>query len=208
MTAEEHKNNAEPSERPSSRGRLLLATVLLLLLLPCLGLGASAVFLKARNSGAFTRWRSIGSPPDPGVKLVSGDPQVIYVRTTSEKLYACRHKERGSAPSCWVPAQEPLDVDRRVTTEHMRFTGEVPLPPGQVVDTLNVARWYAEDAFETRYTLLADGSVWKWEYDVGGYWSLLTMAAGLLLGGVLGLVAALVIWLSRVRHVRRYRRRG
>jgi hypothetical protein len=171
-----------------------LATLLLLALLPCLGLLGAGVYLKMRQAGAFSSWRSLGAPPSAAVELVTGDPDVIYVRTGSGDVYECRHRGTDVARDCWEKAQEPFSVDPDVRFEQRVYGGEVQPPAGSVLDRLYTSRWYAEDAFETRYVLLDDGSVWKWEYDVGGNWSLLILVAGLLAGLGLAAAAAAVIW--------------
>ena len=206
MADAERKEYQRQARRPSSRARLLLATALLVALLPCLGLLGGAAYLKVRQGGTLSQWRSLGAPPGAGVDLVTGDPDVVYVRTTSGDVYGCRHRGSGPPRDCWERAQEPLSVDPQARFDQRVYQGEVQPPPGRVLDTLYVARWYAEDAFETRYVLIEDGTVWKWEYDVGGNWSLLILLAGGLAGVALAMAAAAVIWLPVALRALRRRR--
>jgi hypothetical protein len=206
MADAERKSYQHQAQRPSSWARLLLATGFLVALLPCLGLVGGGAYLKARQAGAFSRWRSLGVPPGTGVDLVTGDIDVVYVRTASGDLHACRHRGAGAARDCWERAQEPLSVDPDVRFDQRVYEREVQPPGGTVLDSLYVARWYAEDAFETRYVLIEDGTVWKWEYDVGGNWSLLILLAGGLAGMVLAMAAAALMWMPVVlRSLHRHR---
>ena len=70
-------------------------------------------------------------------------------------------------------------------------------PPGMVVDALQVTVRYAESMSETRYLLMLDGAVYKWEYDRGLYGSLGTLALCLIFGLVLAVVAVIVLWLYK-----------
>ena len=204
---EQAKDNHQP-KRPSQRVRLLLATGAILILLPCLGLVGSSVFLRARQAGALSRWRSLGAPPGSGVDIVTGDTHVVYVRASTGSVYACEHRATREAQDCWDTAQEPLRIDPKAKFDKSLYEGEVELPAETVVDSLNVAVWYAEDAFETRYVLLDDGTVWKWDYDVGAYWSLLILILGPLGGLLLGIGAAVALWAPVAVQALRRRRPG
>jgi hypothetical protein len=194
MSDAEGRREAHPARRPSSQVRLLLVTGLLVALAPCLGLLGGGAFVAARQAGAFSRWRSLGAPSETAMNLVTGDIDVIYVRAASGDVYMCRHRGATAARDCWDRAAEPLSVDPEVRFDQQVFGGEVQPPPGRVLDWLYTARWYAEDAFETRYVLLEDGTVWKWEYDVGSYWNLLILLGGALVGVVVAVAVAAVIW--------------
>jgi hypothetical protein len=137
----------------------------------------------------------MGSPPGSAVDVLSGDRSVVYVKTASGSIYACEHHGARIDKDCWHLTNEPLTIDSHAKIGTYVFEGQVKSPPGPVVDTLDVTVWRGEDAFETRYALLEDGTVWKWQYDVGAYWTLgillLGPAAGLVLGALLA-VALLV----------------
>jgi hypothetical protein len=189
--------------QPKSRQRLWLATVGLLVLLPCLGLAVSAAHLKARQAGILSRWQPLGAVPAGGVDIVAGDLNVVYVRTAAGKIYGCRHSGRRPDPNCWMEAQEPLNVERHAASGRQLYTRQVKPPQGTVVDTLVVTAWYGGDAFEARYVLLQDGTVWKWKYDVGAIWTLSILILGPLVGFVLGVVAAVVLWVRARRRPHR-----
>ena len=62
------------------------------------------------------------------------------------------------------------------------------------MDTLNVTVWLPGDAFETRYVLLIDGTVWKWEFDVGAYLSLFIFMVGPIAGFGTSIIVVVVLW--------------
>ena len=181
-------------KRLKPRVRLLLATGVILILLPCLGLVGSVAYLKVRQAGALSRWRPLGTLPAGGVELVTGDRGVVYVRTAAGSIYGCKHSGTRVTEDCWYEAQEPLNVDHNATFDTRLHQREVEPPAGTVVDTLEVTIWRGGDAFETRYVLLQDGTVYKWEYDVGGIWSLLILLLGPMAGLVLGVVVVVIRW--------------
>jgi len=71
-----------------SRGGLYLATVLLLLLLPCLGLWGSRAYLRAQEAGDLARWRRLEPLP-------AGSPRA---RRTAKSACGC-----SSTPSLHSP---------------------------------------------------------------------------------------------------------
>ncbi len=203
---EQEKDHHQP-KRPPRRMRLL-ATGAVLILLPCLGLVGSSVYLQARQAGALSRWRSLGAPPGSGVDIVAATTKVVYVRSSTGQIYICNHRAARGAQDCWDEAEEPVPLDPDARPDMRVFEGNVEPPAGTVVDTLEVSLWYPEDAFETRYVLLGDGTVWKWEYDVGAYWSLLILILGPLGGFVLGIGAATALWAPVALRALRRRRQG
>jgi hypothetical protein len=202
----EHKEDISQPSRLSPRARLLLATGAILVLLPCLGLMGAGAYIRARRAGAFSRWRSLGQPPGTGVDIVTGDADVVYVRTATGLVYRCDHGETRAAEDCWDYAQEPLTVHSKARLGTSVYQGELEPPPGTVVDTLHVTIWYAEDAFETRYVLLEEGTVWMWQYDVGAYWTLSILLIGPAVGAAIGIVAVIVLWARAGLRSRRRRR--
>jgi len=68
--------------------RLLFMTGVVLILLPCLGLMSSLIYFKAQQSGVLSRWESLGEPPENGIKIVTGDIDVVYVLSLAALLGA------------------------------------------------------------------------------------------------------------------------
>jgi len=192
----EYKKDNHQPKRLLPWVRLLLATGVILTLLPCLGLVGNVAYFRYQKAGAFSHWQSLGAPPYSGVDIVTGDIGVVYVRTAAGNIYGCMHKRKRVADNCWYEAQEPLSVDRKATFDNRLYQNEVEPPPGSVADMLDVTVWHAEDAFETRYILLEDGTVWKWEYDMGAYFSLFILILGPLAGLALGIMVVVILWAS------------
>jgi len=190
----------EDSAQRPRRGRLVLATLALLTLLPCAGLLGGLGYLQLRRNGAFSRWRTLSAPPGGGVDILTGDLQDVYVRSASGAIYGCAYGKKPVAADCWEPATEPLPVDERADFVQRLFNREVRPPAGTVQDTLAVTVWYAEAAFESRFALLANGTVWVWEYGVNSYLSLFVLVVGLVAGAALGLVAVVVLLLRNRPH--------
>ncbi len=193
----------------SPRARLLLATGAILVLVPSLGLVSSIAYIKARRAGLVSPWRAMGSPPGNAVEILTGDNGVVYVRTATGSVYGCEHSGWRVAEDCWHPAHEPLSIQRRAKIDTWVFEGQVRPPPGAVVDALDVTLWYGDAAFETRYRLLEDGTVWKWQYDVFPFWGLGAMLIGSIGGLVLGIVIVAVLWVrAGLRSMRQRRMRA
>ena len=191
------------SSRPglSSRAWLAILTLAILVLSPCLGLGAGVAYLSVYSQGAFSRWHSLGMPPEPIAGFVTGDTEVLYVATETGSVYLCEADSR-ARDACWLPADPPYTVDERSDYEHSVIPGDPPSPPpGEPVEVLYVSRFYAELAVETRYVLLADGTVWVWLYQSSGYLGLLVLLAAPVLGLGAGLV--LIVILVIINRLRR-----
>jgi len=137
------------------------------------------------------------------MEIVTGDIEVVYVRTEAGKIYGCKHGGREKAKDCWVEDHEPLRVDSKARFDKMLYQGEIDPPIGTVLDTLDVTVWYAEDAYETHYVLLEDGTVWKWEYDVGFYLGFFIIILGPIAGLAIGLVVVVIMW--AIESIRRFR---
>ena len=152
----------------------------------------------------------MGMPPSGGMEIVTADIYVVYVRTNAGTVFGCSdHRGRKLSDAYWSEAQEPFQVDRRTTFGSKLFKGERKEPPGTVEDALDVAIYMGEDAFETRYVLLKDGTVWKWEYDTGAIWNLGILLLGPAAGVVLGIVAVVVMWArAGLRSLSRSRKWG
>jgi hypothetical protein len=182
---------ADNVSRPAPARSSVLALVVLVILLcsPCLGLGGGLAYVNAAAQGRFARWRTLGAPPTGAVALITADPNLVYVETASGGFFACAHNGRAAGAGCWAPAEPPFAIAPEADFERAVFSGDVPPPPGNLVDQLPVSLIFADTASEARYAVLDDGSVWVWEYSAGGYDSLIA----LLLGPVVGLGAGLLI---------------
>jgi len=189
--------NTRQKNSHSSDGRLpwtllLLATGLILISFTCLGLVGGGVYYLAKTTGALQRWQALGTPPDKAVGFVTGDISVIFVSTAAGDIYGCKHEKTGDA-SCWHAAQEPLRVDPETQFDNPIPRSEFKPPRGAIADELVATIWYADAVFETRYVLLEDGTVWKWENE-RGLGGILACILGPIAGAILGIVTTIVLW--------------
>ncbi len=75
------------------------------------------------------------------------------------------------------------------------FAGTVPPTPGAIADQLHVARWDGDTAEETRYALLADGTVWTLEYSPRGLSGFIgDVFVGVVIGVMVAVVVIAAIW--------------
>ena len=191
-----HCRMAPPRRAPGSKTWLAVAVLAILMLSPCLGLGGGVAYLLAYRDGAFSRWRSLGSPPAPATALYAGDTTVIYAAAADGNVYSCPPTSQ-ARDACWTLAAGPYAVDPRADYEHSVIPGDPPPPPQTPVDVLYVSRFYAEMAVEARYALLPDGTVWVWFHESAGYLSLLVLLGAPVLGLLLGLALALILLLAQ-----------
>lgn len=173
---------------PSPASALVLVVLAILLCSPCLGLGGSAAFLSTGGQGRLSRWRPLSAPPAGAAALVTADPNIVYVETGSGAIFVCEHSGDPAGADCWQAAEPPFEIASEANFERAVYSGAVPPPPGEAVDQLYVSIIFAEAAFEARYAVLADGTVWVWEYDANSYASLVVLLLGPVVGLVLGLV--------------------
>jgi hypothetical protein len=188
---------AQSRSTPSRTSLLALAVLAILLCSPCLGLGGGLAYVSAAGQGRWARWRSLSAPPAGATALVTADPNVVYVEAAEGGVYVCAHNGDAAGAGCWTAAALPYNVASEADFEHAVFSGTVPPPPGEAVDQLYVSIFFAEAAFEARYAVLADGTVWVWEYSANSYDSLVALLLGPVIGLVLGLAAIGLLLLAR-----------
>jgi len=195
--------NSPAARAPSRTSALAVIVFLVLICSPCLGLAGGAAYLQAERQGRLARWRPLAAPPEPAVAFVTADPNQVYVSTVSGQVYRCRHNSDPVDRQCWLLAEEPYTIASESDFEHSVFTGQVPPPPGDLTDVVYVSIFYADAAFEARYALLADGTVWVWEYAASSNMSLLVLLAGPVVGLVLGVIVVLALLVFAATQRRR-----
>ncbi len=148
----------------------------------------------ARNAARGEKWTSLGLPPEAAVKIagesVCGRSYEVVVQSASGKYYLYCSSEweqfksengdpgnlatcQGNPPTQYSPAFE--NFPQPVRDCGLKFTHE----------------WAID---ETVYTVLQDGSVWKWSFSYGfntifKYW-----VGGLIFGLIVGIALSIRIW--------------
>lgn len=138
---------------------------------PCLGMLCGVGMFALESAGQFSEWQSLGAPLEMPNAIVAGDTTAVYVATQSNRIYGCQH--RGEQTYGWLAVDQLPQLDSRAQPDSSVFEGHVSPPPGTVISELKITRWGAETADETRYALLADGTVWRWKYSRVGFIALL-----------------------------------
>ncbi len=173
--------------------RRLFFSLLLLIGLPLLGVRGGFALLDAWRDADAGSWRALGRPAEMPTAIVDATMYVVYVRGQDGSLFVCDHRGQTRDNACWQEVEQVGERDYDV--EHANtYRGEIPAPPGTVVETLDLSRHFAERASHARYALLEDGSVWLWDYHADANWSLVLLACGPVLGLGLGVVIVALWW--------------
>lgn len=147
-----------------------------------------------RSAARGTKWTSLGKPPEVAVKIagesVCGQSYEAVVQSASGKYYInCSTEWRqfqseyagpsnlaacqGNPPTQYSPAFEALP--HRVKDCGLKFAFE----------------WVVD---ETVYTILEDGSVWKWSFTYGFGTFFIYWIGGLIFGLIVGILLSIYIW--------------
>ncbi|NPV86972.1 MAG: hypothetical protein HPY45_13305 [Anaerolineae bacterium] len=193
-----------------ARQRILYIVLILgaLLGFPCLGVAGGVAMFALESTGQFAKWQSLGAPPEKAVTICGGDTSTVYVATQANRIYGCQH--RGEQTNCWFVVEDLPEADSRIERDAPVFQGQVEPPSGTVISQLNVTQRRAETADETRYALLADGTVWQWEYSRMGWVALAgNLLVGFVGGATIGIPLAVIVALigAGIALARRWRRR-
>ena len=184
-------------------------SVILLFGLPTLGFCVGFVSIASEGNRAVGHWQALGAPPEPPVGFVDADLGFVCVRGLDGSLFECTHWTGVTADNaCWKAVDQPQK--RGGYVEHGKvYGGKMPLPPGPVVQTLDlIGHEHRESTTYARYVLLEDGSVWFWEHYTGSGKVLGTLFGGPIFGLALAVVLIVGIWLvvgvrALVRHGKR-----
>ena len=146
---------------------------------------------QAIADGLFARWTPLGTPPGKAVSVQATAAQSItrktIVKTASGKYYAYQpgvfpkwietgfpYKERAASPTC------PGILKKEFSLPHA------------IVDCSGVFYWEWSNK-QDFYAVLADGSVWRWQYGTDLLESILLCGSGPILGMLIGLLSAKMI---------------
>ncbi len=150
-----------------------------------LGFKGSAWYFHAVSTGLFAKWTSLGTPPGGAVAVMSTVPQSrsgkTVVKTADGKFYAYKP----GLSSHWEEYTWPYPENITPSPRCPGFDRQRPSPPHAIVDCQGSFTWEWQDT-EDFYAVLADGSVWRWQYGMGLMDGLLLIAGVTILGGIVG----------------------
>jgi hypothetical protein len=148
----------------------------------------------ARSVARGEKWTSLGMPPEASVK-VAGESDCdqsyeVVVQSASGKYYLHCSEEWESYQSEYGAPGNLAACQGNPPTQYSPSFENLPQP---VRDCgLKFTNEWAID--ETVYTILEDGSVWKWDFTYGfgtifAYW-----IGGLIFGLIVGILISIGVW--------------
>ena len=158
------------------------------------GLVIQSPIVETISDGAFTQWRTLGSPPERITDLLGigqyGAGDAVYVKTETNNVFRCCTQKIGE----W---------EKTEPTQYLygQTCGSLPPkaspPPRSVKACVEVAtfEWVRD---RKQFALLDDGTIWIWRQHLGLDTLLNIVCVSSLFGGVLGL---LFVWRNeRKKH--------
>jgi hypothetical protein len=139
------------------------------------------------NDPIWISWKSLGIPPEKPIKITDGDIWGVVILSSSGKLFEFTPTEMewrtGLVSGYWVSSSSPKlkGKDSQCTVRPMNYRK----PPGKVTDFYET-RWCYEIVVSTKYVILEDGSVWRWNTRDGRPIVFYCVAVGLGLGFLTG----------------------
>jgi hypothetical protein len=143
-------------------------------------------------------WQPLGSPPKRPVAILAVDVSSVAAVSATGTIY------RWQFNTGWQPVEQ-LPVSGRSSPA---FDLPHEPPPGEVLDLAQVVA-PGEAGTYTEFALLADGSVWMWQYTQPGIGLLVGLVYGVVGSGVgLGVGVVLMWWVGRKTRPAISARRG
>jgi len=151
------------------------------------GLFVQSPIVETISNGTFTRWHTLGAPPEKITRLLDieqyGAQGVIYAETETNQVFCCCPQAIGE----WEETKAPEYL-------HGQTCGS--LPPKSSPHPQSVKACFEEAAFEWvtdryQYALVEDGTVWLWHHYIGLDTIIKIVFISSLIGGVLGV---LFVW--------------
>ena len=187
-------NEIRNRDRIKKIARIVFTVIAFTVLGFIVGLVIQSPIVEAISDGAFTQWRTLGSPPERITALLGlgryGAEDVVYVKTETNNVFRCCSQTIGE----W---------EKTEPTEYMYGQTCGSLPPRASPPPRSVKACVEVTAFEwvtdrKQFALLDDGSVWTWHQHLGLDTLLNIVCVSSLIGGVLGL---LFVWRNeRKKH--------
>jgi|GEM_PF-3485219 hypothetical protein len=115
------------------------------------------------SNGVFTKWRSLGSPPEKIIKIVGLCNEEICVETENDKVYLFNSYDCNSevVQSCWEQVDATIVEMPQIITCGYNFQPKPFLPDAiQGIVTRDCGSGGSSEAY---YALLKDGNIWVWK---------------------------------------------
>jgi len=185
----------------------LVFGVLSLLLIVGLVLAGSLIGGKLVSSRPIdhpSRWKQIGPVPEGAREIVEASYESVTVRAPSGKYYAYRQHEAAEDGTHW----HRIDTPPSPTDDYHYDTDpfeETITPPGEVIAQFDVTyRPIPESTTHTRWVILDDGILWRWQHVNDMYSTLMKLLIGPICGLGLAVVvivaAGIMTWASHKRR--------
>lgn len=175
-----------------------LVTIGLVVGFGVLGFWGAGWLIQAISTGLFAQWTPLGTPPGKAafIQAFAGASNhgKTVVRTADGQFFQLMP---GLFPY-WseIAWPYPARTTARPVCPPSYFKHALPPLPRTIVDCDGWFNW-EWSAFEEYYAVLADGSVWRWQYGMSMLDNLLFCAGGPLFGMVVGFM------LSRLIHIKK-----
>jgi hypothetical protein len=139
-------------------------------------------------------WNSIGKVPGTVTELFYVWPS-IYVKTSNDLYYACDQQQK----SCSPVAPNTVPEDSSEETYCYKPEINVSKAPGKVVASYATKVCHNHGYVELQIAALDDGSIWI-QHNSWGAFLIIFQFLGLALGGFIGLVVGLHLFLRSHRN--------
>lgn len=136
--------------------------MLCLLLMTCGGCGIGYALYVHIDYDTSSAWRSLGSPPQPIVRIQAADFYTVYVQTINGQLFSCYRASRFDQ-QCWT-AIEAIPLVETGGCSGIQPT-IAPPPSAAVRQRLDTDWCWRFGRSQYSYVLLTDGTIMQWVYD-------------------------------------------
>jgi hypothetical protein len=146
--------------------------------------------------GDSVQWMTLGSPPGGASKILSIGLELntedVYVSANNGKTYHCCDKKA----VVWKETNLSQTTTRATCGTFVAFPSKNP--PGKIIDCAEISNWEGPTN-QTVFTILEDGTVWRWHNEVFFLYPLVIL---FIYGPVGGLITgiALILLVGRIRR--------
>jgi len=143
-------------------------------------------FIERRGS-----WEQLESPPGDILRIVAAEQYSAIVETGDNLLYEVYCRVENADDVCWEEVEDPIDVPNWSCDDDV-----FPQPPDQVRDQATFCFQHEYLVF-TRYFLLKDGSLWRWEYAVYPLGQVVQLVRIVIVSTIAGAIVGVVLVVSK-----------